>query len=147
MAQIHCIYQHDSNDCGPACISTICSYYGKKIPIAIIKQYAKTNLEGTSGKGMKIALAKLGLASRGKLLTTIVSARIRQRPRRCRRSGIGKRRYPTDVTQCRPRHHRCVTAYAQCLPRHVLGRNGIAPDLRNRKLSERPRSHFRNTHI
>ena len=71
MAQIHCIYQHDSNDCGPACISTICSYYGKKIPIAIIKQYAKTNLEGTSGKGMKIALAKLGLASRGKLLTTI----------------------------------------------------------------------------
>lgn len=71
MARIHCVYQHDSNDCGPACISTICKYYGKKIPIGIIKQYAKTDIEGTSGKGMKIALSKLGLASRGKMITSI----------------------------------------------------------------------------
>ena len=54
-----CILQHDTMDCGAACIAMISKYYGLKIPIGKIRQYASTNLVGTNVLGLKEAGEKL----------------------------------------------------------------------------------------
>lgn len=54
-----CILQHDTMDCGATCIAMISKYYGLKIPIGKIRQYASTNLVGTNVLGLKEAGEKL----------------------------------------------------------------------------------------
>lgn len=54
-----CILQHDTMDCGAACIAMISKYYGLKLPIVKIRQYASTNLTGTNVLGLKEAGEKL----------------------------------------------------------------------------------------
>lgn len=39
-------YQHDEKDCGIACLSTICRFYGSKIPITRIRDMGKPNADG-----------------------------------------------------------------------------------------------------
>ena len=59
------IKQHDITDCGAACLASICLSYGLKISIAPIRQYAFTDKEGTTVKGLIEACEKLGLTGKG----------------------------------------------------------------------------------
>ena len=56
-----CVKQHDIKDCGPACLSTICMYYGKKISIAKLRELTKTDNIGTSIYGLIDGARKIGL--------------------------------------------------------------------------------------
>lgn len=59
------IKQLDITDCGAACLASIGIYYGIKMPIARIRQYAFTNKNGTTVLGMIEACKKLGLIGKG----------------------------------------------------------------------------------
>lgn len=59
------IRQHDITDCGAACISSVCAYYGLKYPIARIRQFAFTDQKGTNVLGMIEALKRLGFTAKG----------------------------------------------------------------------------------
>lgn len=56
-----CVKQHDIKDCGPACLSTICRNYGKKISIAKLRELTKTDNIGTSIYGLVDGARKIGL--------------------------------------------------------------------------------------
>lgn len=59
------IKQLDITDCGAACIASIGMYYGIKMPIARIRQYAFTSKNGTNVLGMIEACKKLGFTGKG----------------------------------------------------------------------------------
>ena len=59
------IKQLDITDCGAACLSSVCAYYGLKYPIARIRQYAFTNQRGTNILGLIEASKKLKLSAKG----------------------------------------------------------------------------------
>lgn len=59
------IKQLDTTDCGAACLASVGIYYGLKMPIARIRQYAFTNKNGTTVLGMIEACKKLGLTGKG----------------------------------------------------------------------------------
>lgn len=54
------VHQQDKTDCGAACLATIAKFYGKKISIAKIRNYAGTDTRGTSGKGIIKAASHIG---------------------------------------------------------------------------------------
>jgi len=59
------IKQHDLSDCGAACIASISAYYGHRVPISRIRQYAGTDSNGTNLTGMIEAAEKAGLTAKG----------------------------------------------------------------------------------
>jgi len=59
------IKQLDITDCGAACIASIGIFYGLKMPIARIRQYAFTGKNGTNVLGMIEACKKLGFTGKG----------------------------------------------------------------------------------
>jgi ATP-binding cassette subfamily B protein len=59
------IRQHDLSDCGPACVASICSYHKKYVPVAKIRQLAKTDPNGTTLLGIVDAASVLGLDAKG----------------------------------------------------------------------------------
>lgn len=59
------IKQLDITDCGAACLSSVCAYYGLKYPIARIRQYAFTSQKGTNILGLIEAAKKLKLSAKG----------------------------------------------------------------------------------
>lgn len=59
------IRQHDITDCGAACLASVCAYYGLKVPVARIRQYAYTDQKGTNILGMTEAAQQLGLNAKG----------------------------------------------------------------------------------
>ncbi|RCX19469.1 ATP-binding cassette subfamily B protein [Anaerobacterium chartisolvens] len=59
-----CIKQHDAKDCATACLATISRQYGLKIPISSIREYAGTDLRGTTALGIVIAAEKLGFTAK-----------------------------------------------------------------------------------
>lgn len=59
------VRQRDSADCGPACIASVCAYYGNPVPLATIRQLARTDSGGTSMLGMLNALGAMGYEARG----------------------------------------------------------------------------------
>lgn len=54
------IYQRDSMDCGPACLSMLCAHYGKKIPLATIRDRAQIGKEGVNLLGLSEAAESFG---------------------------------------------------------------------------------------
>lgn len=60
-----CIRQHDTTDCGAACLASISAYYGHPRPIAAIRQQAGTNQEGTTLYGLTKAAEALDFDARG----------------------------------------------------------------------------------
>ncbi|HDS07561.1 MAG TPA: peptidase domain-containing ABC transporter [Bacteroides sp.] len=60
-----CIRQHDSSDCGPACIASVMAFYGTRIPLARIRQMAGTDRVGTSMYGVIRALEQLEFEAKG----------------------------------------------------------------------------------
>lgn len=62
--KIPVVEQHDSSDCGVACVASICSFYGKDVTITKLRELMGTDAFGTSIKGIAGALDKLDFASR-----------------------------------------------------------------------------------
>lgn len=60
-----CVKQHDTTDCGAACLVTICKQYGLKVPISQIREIAGTDKEGTNIYGLVEAATKLGFTAKG----------------------------------------------------------------------------------
>ncbi len=59
------IKQHDLSDCGAACMASVAAYYGYKIPVSRIRQYAGTDQKGTNLTGMIEAAEKTGFSAKG----------------------------------------------------------------------------------
>ncbi|MDR2805458.1 MAG: peptidase domain-containing ABC transporter [Dysgonamonadaceae bacterium] len=59
------IKQQDITDCGAACLASVAAFYGLKLPIARIRQYAFTDRKGTNVLGMIEAASKLGFEAKG----------------------------------------------------------------------------------
>jgi len=58
------IKQHDSSDCGAACIASICSYYGREITIMKLRELLGTDISGTTIRGIADAVGKLGFEAK-----------------------------------------------------------------------------------
>lgn len=56
------VKQQDESDCGAACIATVAKFYGKRISITKIRNYAGTDRDGTSAKGIVKAASKIGFS-------------------------------------------------------------------------------------
>lgn len=59
-----CVIQHDSKDCGVACLATITKQYGYKVPISTIREHAGTDNNGTTVYGLIKAAEKLKLKTK-----------------------------------------------------------------------------------
>ncbi|MEK9612935.1 MAG: cysteine peptidase family C39 domain-containing protein [Flavobacteriaceae bacterium] len=59
------IKQHDSTDCGAACLASIAAFWHLHIPIARIRQYAGTDKKGTNVLGLTEAAKKMGFNAVG----------------------------------------------------------------------------------
>ena len=53
--------QHDTADCGPACVRMICSHYGRDIPLTRLRTLTGQTREGVSVHGLRVALEGFGL--------------------------------------------------------------------------------------
>lgn len=63
------VKQHDSMQCGIACLAMVCRYYGKKYTIDAISNYCFATTEGVSMLGISQAAGKLGLETLALRLT------------------------------------------------------------------------------
>jgi len=61
----YCIKQHDTTDCGAACLATIAKQYGFKAPISRIREIAGTDKQGTNVYGLIKAAESLGFGAKG----------------------------------------------------------------------------------
>lgn len=61
----HCIKQHDTTDCGAACLATISKQYGLKTSITRIREAAGTDKQGTNAFGVIKAAEELGFSAKG----------------------------------------------------------------------------------
>lgn len=59
------IRQRDQTDCGPACLASVMSFYGLRIPVARIRQEAGTDQKGTSMWGLIKVLDHFNFESKG----------------------------------------------------------------------------------
>lgn len=59
------IKQHDETDCGAACIASVARFYGRNIPIAVIRENAGTSFAGTTIKGIIDACREIGFKAEG----------------------------------------------------------------------------------
>lgn len=53
--------QHDTADCGPACVRMICSHYGREVPLARLRTLTGQTREGVSVLGLRTCLEGLGM--------------------------------------------------------------------------------------
>ena len=61
--RFECFLQHDSMQCGIACLAMICKHYGKEFSIETLSRYCFASTEGVSLLGISEAANKLGLHS------------------------------------------------------------------------------------
>ena len=61
----YCVKQHDSTDCGAACLATISKYYGLRLSISKIREVAGTDKQGTNVYGIVKAAEKLDFTAKG----------------------------------------------------------------------------------
>lgn len=60
-----CIKQHDTTDCGPACLAIIAKQYGLDLSLAKIRSLAGTDRQGTSLFSLAKTAEKLGFKATG----------------------------------------------------------------------------------
>lgn len=58
------IMQHDSMQCGVACLGMICRYYGKNYSLKVLSNYCHASHEGVSILGISQAAEKIGLETK-----------------------------------------------------------------------------------
>lgn len=61
MKRFYCIMQHDSMECGIACLAMICNYYGKTYSIGTLSKICNVSTEGVSLYAIRSAALILGL--------------------------------------------------------------------------------------
>lgn len=59
------IKQHDAKDCGAACLASILSSYGTKMPISKVREVVKTDKKGTTVYGLVEGAKSLGFTAKG----------------------------------------------------------------------------------
>ena len=59
------IRQRDATDCGAVCLASVAAYYGLRIPVSRIRQYAGTDKQGTSVYGLMEASKRLRFQAKG----------------------------------------------------------------------------------
>ncbi|QND69781.1 peptidase domain-containing ABC transporter (plasmid) [Mesorhizobium loti] len=57
--------QRDITDCGAASLASVAAFYGHKLPLSRIRQYASTDRSGTTVLGLMEAARKLGFIAKG----------------------------------------------------------------------------------
>ncbi|GLR45615.1 bacteriocin cleavage/export ABC transporter [Mesorhizobium amorphae] len=57
--------QRDITDCGAASLASVAAFYGHKLPLSRIRQYASTDRSGTTVLGLTEAARKLGFVAKG----------------------------------------------------------------------------------
>ena len=65
MSTFECIMQHDSMECGIACLAMVCNYYGKNFSFKYLDAVCHSTTEGISMLGLSDAASTLGLHSVG----------------------------------------------------------------------------------
>ncbi|BAV09435.1 bacteriocin-processing peptidase. Cysteine peptidase. MEROPS family C39 [Filimonas lacunae] len=58
------VKQRDITDCGAACLASVATWYGLKMPVARIRQYASTDQKGTNVLGLMEAASRLGFSAK-----------------------------------------------------------------------------------
>ena len=58
------VKQHDITDCGAACLASVSDYYGLRLSIARIRQFASTDKKGTNVLGLLEAAEQLGFSAK-----------------------------------------------------------------------------------
>lgn len=61
MMSIKYIRQYDEKDCGPTCLAMISQFYGKRVSIPRLREYAKTDRLGTNLYGLIQAGKRIGI--------------------------------------------------------------------------------------
>jgi len=59
------VMQRDMTDCGAACLASVAASHGYTLPVSRIRQYASTDLEGTTLLGLIEAASTLGFTAKG----------------------------------------------------------------------------------
>ena len=60
MSKFHVYHQHDSMQCGIACLQMICKYHGKEYSQDTLSRYCFATNEGVSLLGISEAATRLG---------------------------------------------------------------------------------------
>ncbi len=63
------VFQKDSMQCGIACLSIICEYFGQEYSLRFLERYCSATTEGVSLKGIGDAALGLGLKTHGGLVS------------------------------------------------------------------------------
>lgn len=58
-------YQHDSMDCGPACLRMIASFHGREYSLQELREKSYIDKEGVSLQGISAAAESIGYRSLG----------------------------------------------------------------------------------
>ena len=61
MSKFHVYHQHDSMQCGIACLQMICKYHGKEYSQDTLSRYCFATNEGVSLLGISEAATRLGV--------------------------------------------------------------------------------------
>jgi len=59
-----CVRQHSEEDCGAACLASICRSHGQSIPLAVARHSVGTSSQGTTLLGLKRGAESLGFNAR-----------------------------------------------------------------------------------
>ncbi|WP_157833703.1 cysteine peptidase family C39 domain-containing protein [Acetivibrio straminisolvens] len=60
---ISLVKQHDIKDCGAACLSMICRFYGLKLPLATLRSLIKVDSNGANIYGIVNGAKQVGLSA------------------------------------------------------------------------------------
>ena len=59
-----CVRQYDEEDCGAACLATVCQTHGERLPLSFIRHRVGTSSQGTTLLGLKRGAESLGFHAR-----------------------------------------------------------------------------------
>jgi ABC-type bacteriocin/lantibiotic exporter with double-glycine peptidase domain len=61
---LSCVRQYDEEDCGAACLATVCKSHGQNIPLPLVRHSVGTSAQGTTLLGLKRGAESLGFHAR-----------------------------------------------------------------------------------
>ena len=64
MSRYACVQQHAQEDCGAACVATVARQYGKRLPMARVREWVGTGSTGTSLLGLSRGAEGIGFHAR-----------------------------------------------------------------------------------
>lgn len=59
-----CVRQYDEEDCGAACLATVCQSHGERLPLSLVRHRVGTSSQGTTLLGLKRGAESLGFHAR-----------------------------------------------------------------------------------